>query len=185
MADELAQKLARRNMLNDGAEAPKMSQRFNPATEFPEFSFKEIREKEKMFRKFDADKSGAIDLMELKLMMEALGAPQTHVSLKNMISEIDEDNDGEISLREFFLIFRKAAAGELQAEGLTAIADSIDVGEAGVGGAKAFFEAHAQRSANANKFEDEIKAEQEQRRQEAEEARKRKEAFKAKMAHLS
>lgn len=62
-------------------------------------------------------------------MMESLGAPQTHVALKGMIKEIDDDNDGEISLREFFMIFKKAALGELQAEGLTAIADSVNVSE--------------------------------------------------------
>lgn len=32
--------------------------------------------------------------------MEKLGAPQTHVGLKNMIAEIDEDNDGKVSYRE-------------------------------------------------------------------------------------
>ena len=38
--------------------------------------------------------------MELKLMMEKLGEPQTHLGLKAMIKEVDEDNDGEISFRE-------------------------------------------------------------------------------------
>ena len=38
--------------------------------------------------------------MELKLMMEKLGEPQTHLALKEMIKAIDEDNDGEISFRE-------------------------------------------------------------------------------------
>eukprot|EP00045_Choanoeca_perplexa_P016974 m.236562 g.236562 ORF g.236562 m.236562 type:complete len:190 (-) comp17414_c0_seq3:1981-2550(-) len=182
--NELAQKLARRTALNDGQEAPKNKERFNPATEFPELSFKEIRAKEAMFRKFDVDKSGTIDLMELKLMMESLGAPQTHVGLKAMIAEIDETGDSEISLREFFMIFRKAANGELQADGLSSIASSVDVSEAGVKGAKGFFEAQASRQSSANKFELEIKEEQEIKRKEAEEAKKRKAEFKAKMAHL-
>lgn len=39
-------------------------------------------------------------------MMEKLGAPQTHLGLKGMIQEVDEDNDGKISFREFLLIFR-------------------------------------------------------------------------------
>lgn len=38
--------------------------------------------------------------MEMKQMMEKLGAPQTHVGLKAMIAEIDEDNDGKVSFRE-------------------------------------------------------------------------------------
>ena len=50
--------------------------------------------------RYDVDKSGFIDLMELKLMMEKLGEPQTHLGLKGMIKEVDEDNDGEISFRE-------------------------------------------------------------------------------------
>ena len=41
-----------------------------------------------------------LDLMEMKLMMEKLEAPQTHVGLKQMIAEIDEDNDGQVSFRE-------------------------------------------------------------------------------------
>lgn len=41
-----------------------------------------------------------LDLMEMKQMMEKLGAPQTHVGLKSMIAEIDEDNDGKVSYRE-------------------------------------------------------------------------------------
>ena len=50
--------------------------------------------------RFDSGKDGFIDLMELKLMMEKLGAPQTHLGLKNMIKEVDEDFDGKLSYRE-------------------------------------------------------------------------------------
>lgn len=37
--------------------------------------------------RYDAGRDGFIDLMELKLMMEKLGAPQTHLGLKNMIDQ--------------------------------------------------------------------------------------------------
>ncbi|GLD71631.1 EF-hand domain-containing protein D1 isoform X6 [Lates japonicus] len=50
--------------------------------------------------RYDTGKDGSIDLMELKLMMEKLGAPQTHLGLKNMIKEVDEDFDGKLSFRE-------------------------------------------------------------------------------------
>jgi len=50
--------------------------------------------------RYDVDRSNYIDLMELKLMMEKLGEPQTHLGLKAMIKEVDEDNDGQISFRE-------------------------------------------------------------------------------------
>ena len=33
-------------------------------------------------------------------MMERLGAPQTHLGLKKMIQEVDEDQDGKISFKE-------------------------------------------------------------------------------------
>jgi Ca2+-binding EF-hand superfamily protein len=38
--------------------------------------------------------------------MEKLGAPQTHLGLKKMIREVDEDEDGALVFREFILIFR-------------------------------------------------------------------------------
>lgn len=50
--------------------------------------------------RYDTGRDGFIDLMELKLMMEKLGAPQTHLGLKNMIKEVDEDFDGKLSFRE-------------------------------------------------------------------------------------
>ncbi len=50
--------------------------------------------------RYDSEKDNYIDLMELKLMMEKLGAPQTHLGLKNMIKEVDEDLDGKLSFRE-------------------------------------------------------------------------------------
>lgn len=42
-------------------------------------------------------------------MMEKLGAPQTHLNLKAMIKEVDEDEDNKISFREvsFQRVFQK------------------------------------------------------------------------------
>jgi len=50
--------------------------------------------------RFDDGRDGYLDLSELKRMMEVLGAPQTHLGLKAMIQEVDEDGDGRISFRE-------------------------------------------------------------------------------------
>ena len=50
--------------------------------------------------RYDASRDGFIDLMELKLMMEKLEAPQTHLGLKSMINEVDEDFDSKLSFRE-------------------------------------------------------------------------------------
>ena len=50
--------------------------------------------------RYDLDRSQFIDFMELKAMMEKLGEPQTHLALKAMIKEVDDDCDGQISFRE-------------------------------------------------------------------------------------
>ncbi|XP_019862816.1 PREDICTED: EF-hand domain-containing protein D2-like [Amphimedon queenslandica] len=66
---ELASKLNRQQQINDGeVKAAKVSQ--SVYAEFKEFSIQEIKEYRKIFVKYDVDKSGFIDFMELKLMME-------------------------------------------------------------------------------------------------------------------
>ncbi|XP_069466993.1 EF-hand domain-containing protein D2 [Ambystoma mexicanum] len=180
---ELSAKLQRRNDLNQGVgEQQQPSLRvFNPYTEYKEFSRKQIKSMESMFKQYDAGKDGFIDLMELKLMMEKLEAPQTHLGLKNMIKEVDEDLDCKLNFREFLLIFRKATTGELQENsGLHALAtlSGIDVSTEGVKGAKTFFEAKVQAITESNRFEEEIKAEQEEKKKQAEEKKQRKAAFK-------
>ncbi|KAM6977506.1 EF-hand domain-containing protein D2 [Aplochiton taeniatus] len=180
---ELGAKLMRRGELNDGVgdhHQPSMKV-FNPYTEFKEFSRKQIKDMEKMFKTFDAGKDNYIDLMELKLMMEKLGAPQTHLGLKNMIKEVDEDLDNKLSFREFLLIFRKAAAGELAEDsGLSVLArlSEIDVSSEGVKGAKTFFEAKVQAINESNRFEAEIRQEQEDKKKQAEDKKHRQAAFK-------
>ncbi|KAB1278913.1 EF-hand domain-containing protein D1 [Camelus dromedarius] len=137
---------------------------------------------------YDSGRDGFIDLMELKLMMEKLGAPQTHLGLKSMIKEVDEDFDGKLSFREFLLIFHKAAAGELQEDsGLMALAklSEIDVALEGVKGAKDFFEAKVQALSSASKFEAELKAEQDERKRVEEKRRLRQAAFRELKAAFS
>ncbi|NXX94797.1 EFHD1 protein, partial [Centropus bengalensis] len=177
---ELSAKLSRRQDINAGAAPPRRAAVFNPYTEFKEFSRRQIKDMERMFRLYDSGRDGYIDLMELKLMMEKLGAPQTHLGLKNMIKEVDEDFDGKLSFREFLLIFHKAAAGELEEDsGLLTLAklSEIDVSIEGVKGAKNFFEAKVQALSAASKFEAEIKAEQDERKREEEERKHRRAAF--------
>lgn len=186
--DELAKKLERREKINEGEldGIQGSTQVWNPYTEFKEFSRKQIQDFQKTFNKYDVGKDKFIDFMELKLMMEKLGVPQTHLSLKGMIKEVDEDHDDKINFREFLLIFRKANAGELESgSGLLELYQNlteIDVDAEGVKGAKNFFEAKIERQTADKKFEMEIKEEQEQKKQEAEEAKQRKAAFKEKAA---
>ncbi|XP_034551094.1 EF-hand domain-containing protein D2 isoform X2 [Notolabrus celidotus] len=180
---ELGKKLLRREELNEGqGEHVQPSMKvFNAYTEFKEFSRHQIKDMEKMFKLYDAGKDNFIDLMELKLMMEKLGAPQTHLGLKNMIKEVDEDLDNKLSFREFLLIFRKSAAGELAEDsGLCALArlSEIDVSEEGVKGAKTFFEAKVNAISESNRFEAEIRQEQEVKKKQAEDQKQRRAAFK-------
>lgn len=67
-----------------------------------------------LFKRYDVDRSNFIDLMELKLMMEKLGEPQTHLGLKAMIKEVDEDNDGQISFREVSHVLSMQENGVIQ-----------------------------------------------------------------------
>ncbi len=46
------------------------------------------------------DKDKSLNFNELKFMMEKLGIPQTHLGLKEMIKQVDEDQDGKVSFRE-------------------------------------------------------------------------------------
>ncbi|XP_033484861.1 EF-hand domain-containing protein D2 isoform X1 [Epinephelus lanceolatus] len=180
---ELGALLMRREGLNEGLGEPCQPSMkvFNPYTEFKEFSRHQIRDMEKLFKTYDAGKDNYIDLMELKLMMEKLDAPQTHIGLKNMIKEVDEDLDNKLSFREFLLIFRKAAAGELAEDsGLSVLArlSEIDVSAEGVKGAKTFFEAKVKAINDSNRFEAEIRQEQEAKKKQAEEQKQRRAAFK-------
>uniref|UniRef100_A0A8D0UKJ1 EF-hand domain-containing protein n=1 Tax=Sus scrofa TaxID=9823 RepID=A0A8D0UKJ1_PIG len=185
---ELSVQLNRRLDINEGAARPRRCKVFHPYSEFPEFSRRLIKDLESMFKLYDAGRDGYIDLMELKLMMEKLGAPQTHLGLKSMIKEVDEDFDGKLSFREFLLIFHKAAAGELQEDsGLMVLAklSEIDVALEGVKGAKDFFEAKVQALSSASKFEAELKAEQEERKQAEEKRKLRQAAFRELKATFS
>ncbi|XP_014667884.1 PREDICTED: EF-hand domain-containing protein D2-like [Priapulus caudatus] len=187
MADsELASKLNRRQNINEGAEESSPTTVFtNVYTEFKEFSRKQIKEYEVMFKRFDVNRDKFICFEELKHMMEKLGAPQTHLALKDMIKEVDEDEDNKINFREFLLIFRKAADGELVLDsGLCQLANlvEVEVHEVGVGGAKDFFEAKINQISNTNKFEQEIRQEQEEKKREIEEKKERKKAFKEKQS---
>ncbi|KAK3561348.1 hypothetical protein QTP86_030655, partial [Hemibagrus guttatus] len=181
-SNELAEKLNRRLEIDGGGARPRqMMKVFNPYTEFKEFTRKQIKQMEEMFKRFDSGKDGYIDLMELKMMMEKLGAPQTHIGLKNMIREVDEDYDGKLSYREFLLIFRRAAAGELQDDDpLMALArlSEISVSNEGVKGARDFFEAKAQVLSVRSKFEAELREEKEEKQRMEEQRKQRRAAFK-------
>jgi len=55
----------------------------------------------KKFFLYDLDGDGEINMDELKLMMEKLGKPKTHLELKKMISEVDRTGRGVITYLDF------------------------------------------------------------------------------------
>ncbi|KAL2717060.1 EF-hand domain-containing protein D2 [Vespula squamosa] len=189
---ELSNILSRRQRINEdldeGKEVKKQYRFVNVYTEFHELSRREIKRYEQTFNRFDDGHDGFLDLNELKRMMEVLGAPQTHLGLKAMIHEVDEDRDGRISFREFLLIYRKAHAGELEQDsglGQLARLTEVDVDEVGVSGAKNFFEAKIEQLRKSSKFEDEIRMEQEERKREEAEKAARRAQFREKAAIFS
>ena len=192
-SSELAARLERRMQINDGASPASCaggspygaSEPFSAHREFPEFTRNEAKNMLAMFKRYDVSQDGHLSVEELKRMMEELGDPQTHLGLKAMMREVDEDGDGQVNKREFFSIFRKARDGTLQVEGLkTIVAKVVDVSAVGVGGAKDFFEAKMAEANKGREFEMEIKAEQEAKKADAQAARDRKAAFKARMAQF-
>jgi len=168
---------------------------FNPYTEYTEFSRKQIQNLMQTFEKYDTDKDRSLNFNELKIMMEKLGIPQTHLALKEMIKQVDEDQDGKISFREFLLIFRKAMSedGEIEnskssitsvLQQLYSMLVEIDVAKEGVGGAKNFFEAKVAAIKEGDKFQREIREEQERRRRMEEDKARRKVAFQNRLAQF-
>lgn len=53
------------------------------------------------YAEFDLNDQGEIELMGLKLMMEKLGVPKTHLELKKMIAEVTGGSSNTINYRDF------------------------------------------------------------------------------------
>jgi len=121
--------------------AGKYSQRF--------FSPEEIREAYTIFKHCDENNDSFLELSELKLALEKLSVPQTHLAVKELIAEIVGENVTKLNFCQFLLTY----AATLQNRGgkvnpkngshaeLMALEDSINVSKVGVSGAKLFFEA--------------------------------------------
>jgi calmodulin len=56
------------------------------------------------FNKFDKDGSGTIDAPELKATLNAMGQNPTEEEIFQMISQVDDDNSGEIEFAEFLKV---------------------------------------------------------------------------------
>ena len=66
------------------------------------FKLKEVKLRKKFYLilRYDFNNDKKLDLQELKFMMEKLQVPQTHLGLKEMIREVDDDKDNKINFKE-------------------------------------------------------------------------------------
>ena len=67
----------------------------------------DIGDLKETFAMFDKDGGGTISMAELKGVMERLGTKVSDKELREIISTVDENNDGEIDLEEFIMMMKK------------------------------------------------------------------------------
>lgn len=70
----------------------------------------QLQEYQEAFQLFDKDDSGKISVGELREVLKSLGQNPTEQELKNMIQEVDQNNDDEIDLDEFIHMMTKQMA---------------------------------------------------------------------------
>ncbi|CAO3618426.1 unnamed protein product [Mucor fragilis] len=67
----------------------------------------QISEYRESFALFDKNGDGAIDLKELGQVMRSLNQEPTNEELKDMINDVDSDNNGRIDFNEFLTIMSR------------------------------------------------------------------------------
>ena len=72
-----------------------------------EISDLKLKESREAFDNFDKDHNGSISLKELGSMMKSLGQAPTDQDLREIISEVDLDGNGNIDFNEFITIMQK------------------------------------------------------------------------------
>ena len=86
-------------------------------------SGKEIDACREAFVAFDKDKSGTIDVWELRQVLEAMGQAPTEEELFAMIAEVDDNMSGSIDFSEFLAVVESQ---KTQAEQLSKNNDLLD-----------------------------------------------------------
>ncbi|EEH59800.1 flagellar outer dynein arm light chain 5 [Micromonas pusilla CCMP1545] len=81
-------------------------------------SQEEINGCREAFNKFDKDGSGTIDASELKATLNAVGQSPSDEEIFQMISQVDDDNSGEIEFSEFLKVIenQKVSAAQVSDE---------------------------------------------------------------------
>ena len=67
----------------------------------------EINEFREIFNLVDKDRGGSITKVELSELMDTLGIDATPEEIDLMISEIDQDGNGDIDFEEFVLVMSR------------------------------------------------------------------------------
>ena len=67
----------------------------------PDLSADQKQELRESFELFDAEKTGTIDIHELKVLMRALGFQVKKAQVVKYVHELDPDNDGTVSYQLF------------------------------------------------------------------------------------
>ncbi|CAK9059439.1 unnamed protein product [Durusdinium trenchii] len=71
------------------------------AKKHPNLSDEDLQEFQEIFNLVDTDRGGSIGTEELARLMDTLGIRTSPEELKLMVSEIDENGNGEIDFEEF------------------------------------------------------------------------------------
>lgn len=98
--------------------------------DFNEFQGFYIHQLKKVFNEIDSDKSGEIDVLELKNAFERLGFQATRREVRTLLGEVDKDKNARVDLEEFCNFFCSLPSPDLRmivqqwASGL-----SLDIGK--------------------------------------------------------
>ncbi|EDV93772.1 GH18108 [Drosophila grimshawi] len=119
----------------------------------------EIREAFDTFRQFDVNGDNFIELSELKMALEKLSVPQTHLSAKQLMAEIAGPHSPKLSFCQFLFtyaaILQESTSNAIElnqslVESVTPL-ESDNVSKEAVSNVKRFFEARvAQQSSEPN-----------------------------------
>eukprot|EP00755_Sulcionema_specki_P027155 Sspe_Gene.87243::Locus_58297_Transcript_1_1_Confidence_1.000_Length_3253::g.87243::m.87243 len=76
----------------------------------------ELMNFEKMFRTFDVDNSGTIDIHEIGALMRGLGCPMSEAELEKLVGAVDKNGSKELEKDEFLALMRtfKKIKGEME-----------------------------------------------------------------------
>ena len=86
----------------------------NPEDELTPEQKNELKE---AFSLFDKDGDGTITIDELSIVMKSIGQSSSREAVKEMIGDIDDDDDGEVNFEEFMkLMATKMKEGETDEE---------------------------------------------------------------------